>query len=92
MAESVVNIRVTRNENSPVFLQTPYRVTINETIALGTCILTVSARDDDGVRVFRIQLKLCFGLPLIIIHYERKRCLKLLMSFIAYRKGYVQVV
>jgi len=49
IAETTVPITVIRNENVPVFTQDPYRITINETIALGTCILTVSATDADGV-------------------------------------------
>ncbi|WAQ95445.1 FAT4-like protein [Mya arenaria] len=49
IAESIVSISVTRNENGPEFLQSPYRVTINETISLGSCIITVSAEDNDGV-------------------------------------------
>lgn len=46
---ATVAIAVSRNEFAPVFTQSPYRVTINETLALGTCILTVSASDQDGV-------------------------------------------
>ena len=48
---ATVAISVSRNEFAPEFLQSPYRVTINETLALGTCILTVSAVDQDGVGV-----------------------------------------
>ena len=51
IATATVAITVSRNEYSPEFTQSPYRVTINETLALGTCILTVSASDQDGDRV-----------------------------------------
>ena len=51
IATATVAIGVSRNEFAPVFTQSPYRVTINETLPLGTCILSVSASDEDGDRV-----------------------------------------
>lgn len=48
-ATATVNIGVSRNENPPVFGQNPYRITINETVGVGTCILDVDATDADGV-------------------------------------------
>ena len=47
-ATATVNIAVSRNENAPIFGQNPYRVTINETVGVGTCILDVDAVDADG--------------------------------------------
>ena len=41
---------VDRNVNAPVFVST-YSKTINENIPLGTSVLTVEARDEDGVRI-----------------------------------------
>ncbi|KAL3878042.1 hypothetical protein ACJMK2_035678, partial [Sinanodonta woodiana] len=48
-ATAILNIR--RNERAPVFQNTTYEVTINETIAVGSCILMVTAVDGDGDRV-----------------------------------------
>ncbi|GFN78435.1 protocadherin fat 4, partial [Plakobranchus ocellatus] len=48
---ATVDITVSRNENSPVFTASPYRVTINETASIGQSILTVSATDADGDRI-----------------------------------------
>ncbi|KAL5018737.1 hypothetical protein ScPMuIL_004459 [Solemya velum] len=46
-----VDITVTRNEGRPVFLNTPYRVTIPEATTIGTCFLNITAIDSDGDKV-----------------------------------------
>ncbi|KAJ8318063.1 hypothetical protein KUTeg_003154 [Tegillarca granosa] len=45
---ATVAISISRNENAPRFLSNEYRVTINETISVGTCILNTTAVDADG--------------------------------------------
>ena len=61
-ATATVNIGVSRNENSPLFGQNPYRVTINETVGVGTCILDVDATDADGVSLnYIISLNLSYS-------------------------------
>lgn len=52
---STVEVTVDRNVNAPVFVGT-YSKTINENIPLGTSVLTVEARDEDGVRQLYIHL------------------------------------
>ena len=47
--EARVQITVTRNQNSPLFVNTPYSVTIPETEAITTSILSVSVFDADTV-------------------------------------------
>ena len=47
--EARVQITVTRNQNSPIFVNTPYLVTIPETEAITTSILSVSVFDADTV-------------------------------------------
>lgn len=54
-AETVVSIPVNRNEYPPVFNQSAYTITINETDAVGTNILTVYATDNNT----RVSLSLC---------------------------------
>lgn len=50
---SNINARFTltiiRNENDPFFVNTPYVTTIPETTALGTVVITVTARDNDDL-------------------------------------------
>lgn len=46
---STVQVTVERNVNAPVIIGS-YSATISENIPLGTSIVTVEARDDDGVR------------------------------------------
>ncbi|GFR89571.1 protocadherin Fat 4 [Elysia marginata] len=50
--EARVQITVTRNQNTPVFVNTPYAVTIPETEAVTTSILSVSVFDADTVSPF----------------------------------------
>ena len=54
MATTTVDIRINRNEFLPVFSQSPYRVTINETTGVGVGILQVAATDQDGVSIFKV--------------------------------------
>ncbi|XP_035826838.1 protocadherin Fat 4-like [Aplysia californica] len=51
VATATVEVSIARNEFSPQFTQSPYRVTINETTSVGTSILSVLADDADGDRV-----------------------------------------
>lgn len=44
-----VVINIVRNENDPFFVNTPYVTTIPETTALGTVVITVTARDNDNL-------------------------------------------
>ena len=56
IAETVVNITVTRNEYAPRFAKSEYRVEkLSEKTAVGETILTVSATDRDGVRPARLR-------------------------------------
>ncbi|KAK3758730.1 hypothetical protein RRG08_029572 [Elysia crispata] len=50
--EARVQINVTRNQNSPLFVNTPYSVTIPETDTITTSILSVSVLDADIVSPF----------------------------------------
>jgi len=47
-ASATVTITVAKNEFGPVYDQSPYCVTINETLTINNCFLTVSATDQDG--------------------------------------------
>jgi len=48
-AEALVNINVLCNEDGPGFTQNLYTATINETLVIGSCFLTVQANDPTGV-------------------------------------------
>ena len=45
--EARVQISITRNENDPLFFNTPYDVTIPESEAVGTSIYSVTVSDAD---------------------------------------------
>ncbi|XP_041364043.1 protocadherin Fat 4-like [Gigantopelta aegis] len=51
VATATIDIRITRNDNPPIFTMLPYRVTINETTGVGVGILQVKATDADNHRV-----------------------------------------
>ena len=48
-ATAVVTIRVTRNENGPIFTRNTYSTMASETMALGAFVAQVNATDRDGV-------------------------------------------
>lgn len=50
-----VTIKVERNPAAPVFIQSQYEVTINESTPINTSILRVGARDADGVSVIIVN-------------------------------------
>jgi len=47
-----VTINVSRNPNPPQFINLPYRANLTENDAIGTPVIQVTARDDDGDQVF----------------------------------------
>ncbi len=47
---TVVSIKVTRNENGPIYTRNTYSVHASETMDLGGFITQVNATDRDGVR------------------------------------------
>ena len=75
IATATAEVTISRNEFAPVFTESPYRVTVNETIDVGKGILTVSATDKDGVS---------FDIGPLIYHRlteERLECWKDVISF-----------
>ncbi|WAQ96421.1 FAT4-like protein [Mya arenaria] len=48
---ATVTITVIRNENCPVFQNTPYSTDISQSVATGTSVFSVTATDADGVRI-----------------------------------------
>ena len=50
-ATAAITIEVNRNENSPSFTESTYRVDAVETMDLGSFIADVNATDSDGVRL-----------------------------------------
>lgn len=56
-ARSTLTIRVTRNQNGPVFNPSAYTETIADTYEVGRVVLTVSATDLDNVNIFFISSK-----------------------------------
>ena len=47
--DATVRITVTRNQNSPIFFNEPYAVTIRESESVGTSIYSVTVNDADTV-------------------------------------------
>ena len=48
-AQAFVNINVTRNENGPVFSTNNYVQNVEDTVSIGSVLLSVFAQDGDGV-------------------------------------------
>ena len=62
---ATVAVSINRNEFAPVFTESPYRVTINETTGVGTGILTVQASDADGVGLVILPVFLKFSVTFL---------------------------
>lgn len=50
VTSATVTVNVLRNQGRPSLIGSPYITTVNETIPVGTSVLTVQASDPDGVR------------------------------------------